>query len=58
MAANILADTRAGFLLELGEKQQVTRQDRVWANTNLFAISSSSTAADGIAETLEKMTRR
>ena len=34
VAANILAATRAGVLLDLGDNGQVLRTDRVWANTS------------------------
>jgi hypothetical protein len=34
VAANILASTRAGVLLDLGDIGQVIRADRVWANTS------------------------
>ena len=36
VAANILAATRAGVLLDLGELGQVRRSDRAWANTGLL----------------------
>jgi hypothetical protein len=36
VAANILAATRAGVLLDLGDLGQVRRSDRAWANTGLL----------------------
>lgn len=36
VAANILAATRAGVLLDLGDIGQVKRSDRVWVNTKLL----------------------
>jgi len=36
VAANILAATRAGVLLDLGDIGQVKRSDRVWVNTTLL----------------------
>ena len=36
VAANILAATRAGVLLDLGDLGQIRRSDRAWANTGLL----------------------
>ena len=50
VAANILANTRAGVLRECGVRSQLERADRAWSNTRLVDPSASFWArhADGL----------
>ncbi|WP_248580838.1 hypothetical protein [Nocardioides sp. InS609-2] len=45
VAANLLMDTRAGVLLELGDYHQVARVDRSWAHTTLADVNEENRSA-------------